>query len=87
MTQYFTVINLTKPSEPNPKFMWSEEENGDEKYGFLYANSILSCLEQIEKEIYEDNFEIYMNVGETNGAYLIKNFDELEIAKIKYSAK
>lgn len=39
MTQYFSIINLHKPSDTIHKFMWNEEdENGVELAGFIHTN-------------------------------------------------
>lgn len=87
MPQYFTILTYSHlSSNPNEAFMWSEDDNGYEKYGFLYSSSVYGCLKQIEAEISEDEFEITVDIeNKYGGSCVIKDLDELSAAKIKYA--
>lgn len=88
MSQYFTILSYSHlSSNPNEAFMWSEDDDGYEKYGFLHSSSVYGCLKQIESEIIEDEFEINIDVGDKyGGSCLIRNLEELSEAKLKYAS-
>lgn len=88
MPQYFNITNFSHlSSDPNKAFVWSEDEDGYEKCGFLYSSSIYGCLTQIESELNEDEFEINVDVGDKyGGSSLIKSLEDLSKAKLKYKA-
>ena len=87
MPQYFSILSYSHlSSNPNEAFMWSEDDNGYEKYGFLHSSSVYSCLKQIEAEINEEEFEITVDVANKHGgSCVIKDLEELSDAKIKYA--
>lgn len=93
MTQYFNIMSWSHlDSDPYKAFVWSEDDDGYEKYGFLYSSSISGCLTQIEKELCpnedgDDSFEIDVHVGDKHGgSSLIKSLEELYDAKLKYTS-
>lgn len=88
MTQYFDIMSVSHlNSDPNKAFVWSEDDDGYEKYGFINNSSIFACLTQIESEIQEEEFEINVAVKpEDGGTFLIKSLEELASAKLKYKS-
>lgn len=89
MTQYFHIMPMSHIySDPYKAFVWSEDDDGYEKYGFLYSSSIAGCLTQIENKLYkDDSFEINVDVGDKHGgSCLITNLEQLAIAKLKYTS-
>lgn len=89
MTQYFNIFSSRKANNDDPykQFTWYEDDNGYEKYGYLYSASVSGCLVQMKEYIdtEENDFEITINASdEQGGSCVITNNQELEAAKLKY---
>lgn len=89
MTQYFKIFDTGNATNGDAykKFAWYEDDNGYEKYGYLFSAHVSGCLHQIKEyiDLSENDFEIDIDVPENSGgSCMIVSLEELEQAKIKY---
>lgn len=90
MTQHFNIFDCGKATagDPYKKFAWYEDDEGYEKYGYLFSASVSGCLHQIKEYIdfSENDFEIHINLSDKfGGDCVVKTLKELESARLKYN--